>query len=171
MKFKDSKFGNLKGKDYIGNMDLYKSGLTSLEGSPDKVIGGDFLCDFNSLTSLKGGPTMLVHKDGFGKKNSMLSYSVSDNPTLMSLEGAPKLIEGSFFCRRTGVKNAVGEIIKYQIKAERYYFDGSHQDGMEYSVIKKEFEAERMKNSITSKGFRTLLGLNKWNSKTQNTET
>ena len=55
MKFKDTKFGDLTGQHYVGNIDIEDLEITSLEGSP-KTITGSFKCRGNELTSLEGAP-------------------------------------------------------------------------------------------------------------------
>ena len=55
MKFKDTKYGDLTGKFYRGDIDVSGLGLTSLEGAP-KGVEWDFMCSYNQLTTLKGIP-------------------------------------------------------------------------------------------------------------------
>lgn len=156
-------YGDLSGQTYDGGIDLYKKGLTSLDGCP-KILYGDLFCDFNELTSLKGAPKEIRMQKGSKIKEVGASFSCSDNPKLKSFEYAPKLIEGSFFGRKTPlIKNPLEQIIKYQIKAKRYYIDeeGYDKDGFPYSDIKEMFEAETINLGVKRKGFRTLLGLDK----------
>jgi len=47
MKFKDTKYGDLTGQTYKGNIDVKRMNLTSLEGAP-KSVKGDFSCS-NSI--------------------------------------------------------------------------------------------------------------------------
>ena len=75
MKFKDTEHGDWSGKEYDGSIYLSSSGLTSLEGSPDKVTGNFFINDNKGLESLKGAPHEVTG-----------SFSVSDCD-LKSLEG------------------------------------------------------------------------------------
>ena len=49
MKFKDTKYGDLTGTTYKGNINVSFSNLTSLEGAPKFVIG-HFHCNNNKLT-------------------------------------------------------------------------------------------------------------------------
>jgi len=87
MKFKDTKYGNLTGQTYKGNIDVHGMNLASLEGSP-KVVIGIFNCSRNKdLTSLKGAPETVKG-----------DFYCSNNQSLTSLEGAPKNIKGSFWC-------------------------------------------------------------------------
>ena len=153
-------YGDLSGKTYNGGtMDLYKKGLTSLEGSPD-ITYSDFWCDSNKIKTLKGGPKQILLNNL--NKFSGVSFSCSENPNLESLEGAPKLIEGSFFCRNNPkLIDPIGQIVKYQIKANKYYYDGGHKDGNDFYEIQELFNSHRLEKGITSKGFRTLLGLKK----------
>jgi len=86
MKFKDTKYGDLTGSTYEGNIDVLKMNLTSLEGSP-KVVKGNFNCAFNKeLTSLEGAPKTV--------NGDFWCY----NSKLTSLEGSPKSVGGDFYC-------------------------------------------------------------------------
>jgi len=87
MKFKDTKYGDLTGQTYKGNIDVSDLGLTSLEGAP-KSVDGYFDCSNTSnLTSLKGAPKSV---SGY--------FSCSGNPKLTSLKGAPENVGASFYC-------------------------------------------------------------------------
>jgi len=87
MKFKDTKYGDLNGQIYKGNIDVYDLDITSLEGAP-QTVKGYFICSGNlKLTSLEGAPEMV---GGF--------FSCSYNPRLISLKGAPKSVGGNFNC-------------------------------------------------------------------------
>jgi hypothetical protein len=80
--FRGVKFGEVYGDFMIGDL-----GLTSLEGSPEKV-GGSFTIHSNSkLTSLKGGPLEV------GRNFSCME---SD---LFSLEGSPLKVGNDFYIR------------------------------------------------------------------------
>jgi len=48
MKFKDTKYGDLSGQDYKGDIDVIGMNLTSLEGAP-KSVNGYFLTDILSV--------------------------------------------------------------------------------------------------------------------------
>jgi len=87
MKFKDTKYGDLTGQEYKGNIDVHGMNLASLEGSPKGVIG-IFNCSRNKdLTSLKGAPETIKG-----------DFYCSNNPKLTSLEGAPEIVKGDFWC-------------------------------------------------------------------------
>jgi len=92
MKFKDTKYGDLTGQTYKGDIIVNGMNLTSLEGSP-KNVTGYFSCSNNqTLSSLKGAP-----------ENVKGSFWCSNNPELTSLEGAPENVKGSFWCHRSGL--------------------------------------------------------------------
>lgn len=145
-KFSDTRFMDLRGQTYPSQIDVEKNELTSLEGAPDRVLKG-FFCAKNKLTDLKGSPQFV---DG--------EFSCYSNK-LESLEGGPKEVKGIFFCdKNKTLKNPREQIIKNQIKAVNYYTDEGIFD---FNSIKKEFEDYAMKYRVNSKGFRTLLGLDK----------
>jgi hypothetical protein len=89
-----------------GNIAANDKNLTSLEGSPDIVIGG-FNIDHNqSLKSLVGGPKE-VNGDYSANNCGLTSLVgfpavvghgcyISDNPSLTSMEGGPEVVIGEF---------------------------------------------------------------------------
>jgi hypothetical protein len=85
MKFKDTKYGDLTGQTYNGNINVSEMGLTSLEGAPE-IVKGNFDCSHNHLTSLKGAP------------ETVNGYFDCSHNKLTSLKGAPKTVDGTFFC-------------------------------------------------------------------------
>lgn len=140
MKFKDTEYGDLTGEVYHGNISIsppYKSGeigkVTSLEGCPKEVVG------YVSLTG---------------------------NPNLKSLQYCPKKISSQFACFDIGVEDLRAEVIKHQIYANNYYMkkpDGSW-DIFDFKEIEKDLKAHHklsMDTGIKSKGFRSLLGLDR----------
>lgn len=86
MKFKDTKYGDLTGEIFIGNIDVFGMGLTSLEGSPKIVINGNFNCGYNKLTSLKYSPEII--RGGFNCTMNQLT----------TLEFSPKEVDGNYEC-------------------------------------------------------------------------
>jgi len=86
MKFKDTKYGDLTGQTYKGDIDVSNLKLTSLEGAPKKVHGYFWCYDNENLTSLKGAPETVG--GNFGCYNNQLK----------SLEGSPRSVKGSFTC-------------------------------------------------------------------------
>ena len=131
MKFKDTKYGDLTGQYYDGDIELSKVGLSSLDGSPTKVIGGydkvigGFNCSHNNLTSLKGAPVYI--SGSFRCFNNQLTslkgapetvdeaFFCYDNK-LTTLEGCPKVVGGIFACHRnklTSLKGAPKSVGKY----------------------------------------------------------
>ncbi|MCF6330846.1 MAG: hypothetical protein L3I99_04790 [Sulfurimonas sp.] len=49
MKFKDTKYGDLTYKIFVGHIYVSGIGLTSIEGSPKIIINGSFDCSYNQL--------------------------------------------------------------------------------------------------------------------------
>lgn len=107
------------------------------------------------LTSLEGAPIKI-----------MGSFYCYDN-LLTSLEFAPKYIVGTFSFGGNQIENPKEEIIKHQVRAIKYSTDKGIFD---FKEIEKDFNEFEKLNSVKSKGFRTLLGLEggKWNLKIQN---
>jgi len=111
MKFKDTKYGDLTGQEYKGDINVKRMNLTSLEGAP-KNVKGSFYCNNLKLTSLEGAPDSVTeyfncsdNPDLTSLKGSPESVGKSfwcsdnpNNPKLISLEGAPKKVGGSFYC-------------------------------------------------------------------------
>jgi hypothetical protein len=70
----------------VGNFECTETGLTTLENSPNEVMGNfGFYCYKNNLSNLVGGPSIV--------KNI---YSCFNN-SLTSLEGAPQSVGGYFY--------------------------------------------------------------------------
>jgi len=104
MKFKDTKYCDLSGQEYKGDINISGLKLTSLKGSP-KSVTGNFNCSRNKdLASLEGAPETV--KGDFYKLASLLgapkiikgSFWCFNNLKLISLKGAPKSIGGIFKC-------------------------------------------------------------------------
>jgi len=70
MKFKDTKYGDLTGQTYKGDINVSGMELTSLKGVP-KEVQEDFYCSTNQLTTLKGTP-----------KEIQVEFYCFDNPNL-----------------------------------------------------------------------------------------
>ena len=88
-----------------GDLELIGKNLTSLNGSPQKVVGS-FSCGDNLIETLKGGPREVTKH-----------FSCTNNPNLRSLEGAPEKVGGHFFasqCKKLtsleGIHRQVKEI-------------------------------------------------------------
>lgn len=175
--FKDTKFGDLTGQIYSKSINLNNANITSLEGCP-KDVKGNFEVSNNRLETLKHAP-----------KEVLNDFYCNDN-VLTSLEGAPEFVGGDFNCfgnqlttlkgikpvdptdefawnvfgtfncsENPHLKNQKEQIIKFQVKADSYITD---DDGLfKFEDIKEEFIAYKMKTKVQSKGFRTLLGINK----------
>lgn len=146
MKFKDSKFGDMTGQTYNGKLDASKLGLTSLEGSPETVIGS-FLVFDNNLTSLEGGPKTVTG-----------SYYCSNNPNLTTLKGAPTSDMADINFEHTGIKNEIKEIFDNGVKARTYY---TVTTLYRWRDLADKYNEYRLNKQIKSKGFKTLLGLKK----------
>lgn len=142
---KDTDYGDLTGKKYTGNIDLYKQGIESMEGFPD-MITGDLLMQGNNLKSLKGSPRYVGGDCYF------------DTNDIESLEGAPKEIGGKFSCQRNYVKNSIEQICKYQIKAKGYFIS-EQNNAVEFEEIEEQFNNFKLNNRVTRPSMRKLLGL------------
>ena len=158
MKFKDVTdvndnilYGDLTGQTYNGDISVYNKSkkLTSLEGCPKTVNGTVSFAD-NNLSSLKYAPEFVTG-----------TFDCSNNKKLTSFEGAPKTIGKYFFGEGNPlIKDPVAEVIRCGIQATRYSFGNGIF--LTWEDIKKDFfKYQDMKDSIKSKGFRTLLGLDK----------
>ncbi len=145
MKFSETKYGDISQEKFYDEINVSKFGLTSLEGSPIE-INGIFNCSLNNLTNLVGSPKKingvftcsfnnLVDLKGRPKKIG-INFSCRNNK-LISLEGAPKEIKNIFDCRNNPkLKNIKEQIIKYGIKAYKYYTD---EGDFSFEDIKEEF--------------------------------
>lgn len=96
---------DLTGQTYEGDIDCSETGLTSLEGAPQKVRG-NFHCAFNELTSLEGAPAEVTGDLNCdynkltnleGAPQYVGGYFTCNNNDLTSLKGAPKEVGGSFY--------------------------------------------------------------------------
>lgn len=171
---KDTKYGYSANKRYDSSVRLDNANLDSLEGSPSEVMG-DFEVAYNRLTTLTHAP-----------KEIKGDFCCNDN-ILTSLEGAPEFVAGNFNCfgnqltslkgmkptsanskldwnvfgtfncsENPHLKNPKEQIIKYQIKADDYITD---EGRFKFTEIEDEYIDFEMKQKVSSKGFRTLLGL------------
>lgn len=150
MKFKDTKYGDLTGQTYHDNIFLGKIGVTSLEGAPKEIIGS-FNCADNDLSSLEFGPEYVT---GY--------YNATNNPKLKNLKGCATTIKGAFWCDGSGIKQSdvLDEIITNAIRAERYMVDKVIFNWN--SSLKDDIERHKnLKTQVKSKGFRSMLGLDK----------
>ena len=69
--------------------------LTSLKGSPKKIIG-NFKCDDNNLKTLEGGPDFVGRSFDCTRSN------------LVSLKGAPRHVGTSFYCTQNKITSLEG---------------------------------------------------------------
>ena len=147
MTVKETEYGDLTGGVYPSQMSLEKKGLTSLEGSPKRVIRGYYI-GRNKLTDLKFSPEYVGAQ-----------FSVYANKTLVSLEGGPKEVGDDFFCTECPkLKNPIEQIIQYQIKARYYYTD---EGKFPFSDIETRFVNYVLDKRVKRTSMRTLLGLDK----------
>ena len=116
MKFKDTKYGDLTGQYYDGDIELSKVGLSSLEGCP-KYVEGVIDLAINKLTTLDFFPETVELNKGY--------IHLSQNP-LKSLKGLPDVIDGNLMCEETDITNLEG--IPSKIDG---YFDGGRNDHLE----------------------------------------
>jgi hypothetical protein len=117
VKFKDTRYGNLTGQTYNGDINVSNIGLTSLEGAP-KVVEGRFYCSYNNLTSLEGAPRVV-------KKHFYCDYN-----KLNSLEGAPKIVKGYFNCY--GNKLVSLEYLPEDVTPQNLISDFSEKEVLEF---------------------------------------
>lgn len=152
----NTEYGDLSGQiynknhpKYNGDFDISYYELDSLIGSPKEITEDTFNCSKNNLKNLVGSPK----KVGY-------FYKCDDNPHLESLEGGPSecVIFSCEDCPK--LEDVKGQVIKYGIKAKQYFCNGKNKDFM-FEEIEEEFKKARQNTSVTSKGFRTLLGLDK----------
>jgi len=109
MKFKDTKYGDLTGQDYKGNIDVSNLDLISLEGA-QKSVRDNFNCSNNpKLISLEGAP-----------KSVWCDFICSGNLNLILLEGVPTTIGGNFYCFNDpkSTQSEVDKLVKCDIKGE-----------------------------------------------------
>ena len=180
-------------KDYSGEVyqtffDCYNEDLTSLKGSPYKVMAwfkcsdnkltdleyapqivfGNFSCARNAIKTLKGGPQE-VNGDYVCANNKLTSLEGSPRKVvgdfnasfnnLKSLKGAPNEIGGFFTCEgNPKLKNVRDEIINNNIRAVIYNTD---EGNFTYEDFKDHFHKKDMGNRVTRPSMRKLLGLDK----------
>ena len=103
--FKDTRFGDMTGKQVGYGIEVYNEDLDSLEGSPE-VIRGNFDVTDNNLTSLKGSPVKIfgnfscynnkITSLEYGPEIVTGNYDVGADNNLTSLKGAPMSVGGDF---------------------------------------------------------------------------
>ena len=133
MKFKDTKYGDLTGQTYDGDISVAYKKLTSLEGAPE-IVNGNFDCSYNKLTSLKYTPYKV---DGYFNCSRNQLTSLEDGPEtvegffdcsrnqLISLKGAPEEVKGFFYCSDNPLtQSEVDKLVKIHIKGKIKLPDG-----------------------------------------------
>ena len=167
----EEKVVSLKGAPSVvdGDFDITNNKITSLKDCPHKILGS-FRCYNNKLTTLEGGPTTVTVDYDCGGHNNIYSlkgapesvggqFNVYGNP-LDSFQYAPKFIGTRFTCQKVvTITNQIDEIIKNGIIAEEYWTD---EGKFKYADLAERFQNhEKLQKGVQSKGFRTLLGINK----------
>ena len=120
--------------------------ITSLVGIPD-TINGSFYCDDSNIKNLDGFPSKVKGKAIVG--GSYIESLYTGKPTIT--------IDDFFDCTNSPkLKNARQHIIENLIKAKSYYTD---EGKFTFEDIEEEFNNYKLKSKVSSKGFRTLLGV------------
>ena len=165
---KNTRYGDMTGKKHIGStFNVRNEGITSLEGSPDVVMGsyvcadnpvtsleyspkevyGDFHCESTKITTLEGSPTKVGG-----------SFNCGDNLHLKSFKGCPTNLV-NFDCN--GISDdidVIKEVIENQIKAQAYY---TNDGWIKFRQIEEDFNKYNISKRVTRASMRTLLGLDK----------
>ncbi len=113
----DKDFNEIDPPDRInGDIDCYRTVITSLEGSP-KVVGGVFDCSQTKITSLEGCPEKVggsfycsstkITSLEWCPREVGGSFSCS-NTNITSLEGSPKTVNDYFICSNTNITSLKG---------------------------------------------------------------
>jgi len=77
-----------------GSFTISSDHIESLEGSPDKIVGGNFYCSrAKKLKSLKGSPRIITGGPGSGKAYGNV---LMEDGAIESLEGCPDYVDGTF---------------------------------------------------------------------------
>ena len=140
------------GQTYNGVIKYNKKDLTSLVGMPHYVKGNVNL-EKTSITNLIGSPTQV--SGDFVLYNCM---------KLKSLEGGPKLISGTLYISNMSTEDAIKDIVKYNIKANRYniFKYNTFNDIFEYSDLADAINSYvPIEKRVSRPSMRTLLGLDK----------
>ena len=176
------------GPDIVqGECNIDRNDLTSLEYGPTKVtgdftcrmndleslkfgpraVGGEYNCSTNPITSLEGAPSTCRSFNCSNTDITSLEFSPikildtfsADNTSIDSLEYAPTQAGRIFSVMGcTKLKNIKEQIIKFQIKADKYFTD---EGNFTFSTIEEEFNKVNMSKRITRPSMRKLLGLDK----------
>ena len=113
----DKDFNPIAAPDRIsGNLDFYRTTITSLEGSP-RIVDGIFDCSLTKITSLEGGPeeiggsfycssTKITSLRGCPREVGG-SFNCS-NTKITSLKGCPEEVGGNFYCTNTKITSLKG---------------------------------------------------------------
>ena len=117
MKFKDTKYGDLEGQIYNGDINVSSQHLTSLEGSP-RIVIGNFYCSRNNIESLKYGPEE-IHGDFRCLSNK-----------ITNLDYIPKVIKGYFNC----VNNNILRIDNINIEPRKFKSDFGNKILLNYFI-------------------------------------
>ena len=135
------------GQTYNGVIKYNKKDLTSLVGMPHYVKGSVNL-EKTNITNLIGSPTQVSG-----------DFVLFDCMKLKSLEGGPKLISGTLYISSMSTEDAIKQIVKYNIKANRYDI---FNDIFEYSELADAINSYvPIEKRVSRPSMRTLLGLDK----------
>ena len=135
------------GQTYNGVIKYNKKDLTSLVGMPHYVKGSVNL-EKTNITNLIGSPTQVSG-----------DFVLFDCMKLKSLEGGPKLISGTLYISSMSTEDAIKQIVKYNIKANRYDI---FNDIFEYSDLADAINSYvPIEKRVSRPSMRTLLGLDK----------
>lgn len=179
-------------KEVLGSVVIDEVEISTLKYAP-KDVSGDFTVIYSSLRDLKYCPTatnynfkanVLHTMKGIPKKVNSLDVSnnliedldgspsvvtntldLSNNPLLKSLKGNLSNVGYKLILKNCkNLKDVKGEIIRNKIKSAYYETD---EGNFTYDEILEDIKSYMsMDNGVKSKGFRSLLGLEKWNLKT-----
>lgn len=116
----------IKQKSVADFITEFGKGLTSLEGSQEKVVHFDV--SYNNLKNLLGGPKIVKHYYAINNKLETLEgapeevevFNVSYNPTLKNTDGIPKRIDKLFLYSKI---RSSSQFTEYPDKVETIYFD------------------------------------------------
>ena len=124
--------------------------LVSLKGLPERIRSNLFV-DNTNIKNLEGIPSFIGGQ-----------LECCKNSHLESLYSGHKLVKinGIFDCSKCPkLLDPIGEIIRNQIKADRYMTDNGNFD---FDFIEKEFESYvPLSKRVKRQSMRTLLGLDK----------
>lgn len=175
MEFKDTKYGNLTGKEYKESIFIINKNLTSLKGSPKKVCSS-FDCSHNDLILLKFCPEEIngtfdcsenmIETFKYSPKIVTGNFNCSYNK-LISLKGGPKIVMDGYNCSNNMLKtlegvteeiNGVFNCSKNNISSLKYRPKKSSIFNCKNNVFLKKPKQQIIENSILSRFYITDEG-------------